>query len=635
MKRCPQCAAPLRRNDRFCSACGYSLESADSPVSDDALPAPVIVEDDDVRVFPPSKEEDDDVRVFTPSKEEDVRVYVPSKKKTGFASESEPSSSPKQNDTSEPRDPEDEDMKIAGSEKPHSDDTHIWTAEEIRELREKIDAEKQLQEEASKAKKNRVRTMLRSHLPILIIFCVLLFSCAALVIASLITGGNNYVSRSQLLTLIHDGSDQLSLYKNGKYYVTANSANVPISQSAINASGTVISALISEEDNSGSLYYSNGKTLTDVSDNVISLQMAYQSGSVVFLTEGDDFRSLYLYTGSNQKLIADHVTDSYCISPDGETVGYSVQMDSGTVVGYLYTKGSTISLGENNVPYAVADDAKILYLLKTSEYETALHVQKGPDTTESRKLTVSPSRVFFNSTLSEIVFTEQDVTYLSADGGEKNVIAEMGDASMLLPYGCPYMELSRAPFSATIYGLKSFKNSFIHCSNSIFYISKRMKSTRVVSDFDQIYLADNGKTLLYLKSGKIRSFNGTQPDAVHDLLVENVYSFAITADGEAIYYISGDYTLIYLKLGASPVILAETPDVSNLYGKYIFKGDQLVYVIGKDAYIAKGEQIKVAAFDLDYISSVAANRYYIYINGSRDGESVYFMSGDGKTFSEG
>ena len=364
------------------------------------------------------------------------------------------------------------------------------------------------------------------------------------------------------------------------------------------------------------------------------MQMASDSGHLVYLILGENGYDLYLFDGKSTVLIDHDVEDNFCISPDGRSVGYTKASGSGSdhYSGYVYTGGKISEFGIDRMPFAIADQAEYIYYFRYENQKNSLYVRNGLTGTSDVKLAVSPSRIFFNNTLSEVVFTDQKVSYISEKAGEKIIISQNGDASVILPYGCSVCQVHGWFADAGIYSTRTFRNSYLVCGDSLFYLSKRVKPTKLASDIDQVYLSNDGETVFYLKSGDIRSSTADRLDKQPDILASNVYSFTVTADGSMLYYISSNYELMQKKSGGASVMLADNPDIINLYSRHIFNGSSFVYAVDNRLCIAKGDVIASPSMDLDYLSSISANGFCLFVQGLKNGENVHYMSGDGSTY---
>ncbi|MDR2665080.1 MAG: zinc ribbon domain-containing protein [Oscillospiraceae bacterium] len=400
-------------------------------------------------------------------------------------------------------------------------------------------------------------------------------------------------------------------------------------QASLSMDGTKTAFLIADEDyEEYTLYYSDGGTPKRAAygDNMrFSLAASGKAAAYLTWDDGDDSYTdctLYIYTGGKSTKIASGVHSyNFCISPDGKTVAYVAKYDSddGDFVAYIWD-GKSSEVGKNKAPVAVSDGGRYFYYRNK---DGTLYVQKGArDDTKQR---LGDGRVgAFNRDLSQVIFDNGDKSYISVKGGERRGLLG-GYYRLIVPYGT-----QQAYSSGIIYGVSSFANSFYESGNgNIVRITGKFAAESVVKSISggSPYLADDGKTLLYIKNDDVYKINGMRPGAEATKLASDVEGFIPTSKGDAIYYGDDDEEVFYQKGLAKPKSLGDAESVAS----GLFEGKTLFFVEDGELRSATGEKVTSSGFkgiDED-VSYVGASVFHVSVT---DEENVKYVSFDGKKF---
>ncbi|MDR1330237.1 MAG: zinc ribbon domain-containing protein [Oscillospiraceae bacterium] len=409
-------------------------------------------------------------------------------------------------------------------------------------------------------------------------------------------------------------------------------------------------ALLINEDGTGSSYNSDGYTLYHVSDKVNRItdgvydaKLSLSGDGIAFTKEVDysaNEGELYLWINGNvneitSPLIGAHFAANigYCISPDGRTVAFTyVGLDGEDIIGaypYYSTKLNGAVHGDDVQLVAIADDAKYVYYNKNS----AFYVMKGSDDNSKQKLGENVYQYYFNSDLSQIVYTSDEKSYISRNGGEKQSLS--GSVGyFLMPRGTSQHDY--------VIGISSFADTFFHSggnSAGITRINAKFEASSVARDrnINGAVLADDGRTIIYSKSGGLYKIDGLKENADTVELVDgDVDGFIVTKDGSTIYFNSYNEAApseLYYQKGTGKPIVIDASFSSFSYGPLaIFKEDILYYVDNFELYVFTGAKGKlVSEFD-DKVIGVSAGLYSIIVRTTDGSKEFSYHSTDGKTW---
>ena len=452
--------------------------------------------------------------------------------------------------------------------------------------------------------------------------CVVVVLLLIIIIACAASSGNGGYITTKGYTSFYQGDEKLYIV-NAKGNITEVDVESYKSESFDAYHSNAI--FISEDDDT--LYYFNGKKAVKVDEEVNYAYISQDGKNVVYTkdTTDDDAENddIFTYSGGKPKKIVSGVNIN-AVSPDGKTVAYSVyDSDKGTTKGYYYD-GKERELGKGKVAFAISNGAKYVYVLKENDSEYTAYVQKGTKDDSKVKLADISSYVFFNFDMSEIVYNTDDKAYISVKGKTPVKLS----SSTVFPV-LPSNIAAQFNVSSSIYqyriGVKSFTEKFFSTGSKVVYLTKKYETNTAASGVDDAYLADDGKTIIYLKDDSIRKVNGTKGNAEAVTLVEeDAKELWITADGKTIFFENVDGELFSQK-GTSKAKLITDEKVDDLD---IFKGKTLYYVVDGELYATtsgKGKKIG----KLEDISWIIASDYRVDVKLS-DG-SIYTAT-NGKSF---
>jgi hypothetical protein len=427
--------------------------------------------------------------------------------------------------------------------------------------------------------------------------------------------------------------DRVAFYKNGKNtgYVDGYYQNLIYS---LNSSK--MAALISEDIGGGSdgysLYLIDAKAEL-IDEEVYKCWISASGNAVAYVKEFDyseDTAELWLHKGGKETLITSELLrDSACfVSPNGGTVCYTAVNDDDEHIGIVWD-GKENELGENYTPVAVADGMKYVYYTNDNG---VLYVQKGKNSENRERLGETySSGISVNRDLSQIVFSSVSETYISRNGGEKEELS--GNVMIFIfPDGTA---ARRNDDGIQLYGISNFANTFYQGYEGIVYINGKYEANSVVRGAENVMLADDGKTLTYIRNGDIYKVNGMSKNAEPEEIVSNdAERFTAVSNGSAVFFVNEDDELYYQKGKGKPVLISEDVEFGQ-YGSAqgsLFKGDTLFYISDDELYFSSGGKGKAVSGIEGDVSYVGAGVSGVTVYADDGGDSLRYFSGDGKKF---
>jgi hypothetical protein len=372
-----------------------------------------------------------------------------------------------------------------------------------------------------------------------------------------------------------------------------------------------------------SLYYVSDKA-TLISDGVYSVKLSASGKGVAYVKEldsNDREGELHLWRGGKTERISDsiYIEYSYCISPDGKTAAF-VTGSSDDYEG-VYYNGSINKLGDSIEPFAIADKAKYVYYEKNSSSYVMI-------TKDGSKLKLADlSSYFFNKDLSQILYSDSDSgkTYAVLKGEEKKSLSGSIYA-FIAPNNTQYYN--------HVYGIKSFANTlYVSDGGDIIRIDSKFETSSVAKKISEsyIYLASDGKTLIYRKNDDIYKVNALKKEPSPEKLVNgDVIMFLAVNKGSAVYFANNENELYYQKGKGEPELIGDDIDLSSSYAYYsyisVFKDKTLYYISDGELYSSTGKKGKVISSFDDDVELVGGGSFTIW---ARTEDSAY-SSSDGK-----
>ena len=451
---------------------------------------------------------------------------------------------------------------------------------------------------------------------------VLLGVIAFLVLHFLVPGAGGATERSYNVLMSY--RSQLVLPEAGFNIVDFVNEDVITSTISSNGAG----ALLYTQDE---IYYTDGVQLSLLGDKAnIGYATISGDGSTVAYIEDSDALVYFRNGVKNYVTSGEQNLGMPVLSYNGAYLTYSVSdIEKNRVYGYTYDGIRSAEFPKNEVPFYYSNDGKYCYFAKL-HMDTQLidfSVRTGDNETTDVKLlsninTYELSGAMFNADGTELMYAKDGKIYLCVKGGEPIKVCSGDYAIPILPYGAVY--------NGSAISVKSFLKSFIQVGDDVFYITSGGEGTKVVRNLTgSVYVAEDGKTLTYMKNGAIYQMNGTKEASEATQLAEDVYNFIPTRDGKTVYYTDDDGEIWSVSSSGKAVNISRD-ETAKVYFSYdgLYNGKQLFFILDGELYLVSGDKAeKVRGINQDVIRAVSYGSYLIL-----DGEDGTLLSKDGKTF---
>jgi len=394
--------------------------------------------------------------------------------------------------------------------------------------------------------------------------------------------------------------------------------------------GTKAAVLITDSSGDSSLYLVTDK-VQKIAEDVYDFWYSSDGGTVVYAKEfvsRDTTSELWVYSGGKSTKIADNLYSTsgsgyVAVSPNGKTVAYTAY-DGTDKIAVVWT-GKVKEIGKDIYPIAVADGAKYFYYVKSG----TLYAVKGTNTENKVKLAESYSGLYFNSDLTQIIFNSDSKGYISVKAGEKTALSG-SVTGLLLPSGTAQWN-GYSYKRYYIFGVKTFADTYYRndsSSYSVIHITKKLETETIVRNASSASLASDGKTIVYLYGDSIRKINGSKAGLEYVTLVSgDVYSFRMTPNGKAVFFLTDDDELYYLKVSGKPARISE-----DVYS-YALYNDKCFYFNDDGELFSStgGKSTKISGIEGDY-GYISANSFYVACSVSDGNNYAVYFSDDGKKF---
>ena len=379
------------------------------------------------------------------------------------------------------------------------------------------------------------------------------------------------------------------------------------------------------------VYYTDGKYLEELAKRVdVSYITISDDGSAVtWIEQGKDL--MYYRDGLKDYVESDAKNLGMpTMSANGKFLFYTISdPEKDEVHGYVYDGIRVQEYGKNEAPFYLSSDEKYCYFFKLHMNTQTADLMVRPNGNSGADVKLiddwasgNMSDFRFNADGSEILYTSEGKIYLCIRGGEPVKVCSGYSFTPVVPYGTAV---------GSSVAIKSFTNSFIRVENDVFYINGKGEGLKVARNITgKVCVADDGKTLTYIKEDNVYQVNGTKEGAEQVLIADDVYDFIPTTDGKTIYYLDEDWELWCVKPKGEPVSICRDDNVNaSLSYEGLYNGKDLLYTLDEELYIVRGgTPEKIKGINQDVLTARCYGKYIVL-----DGEDGVLFSGDGKNFS--
>ena len=312
------------------------------------------------------------------------------------------------------------------------------------------------------------------------------------------------------------------------------------------------------------------------------------------------------------------VVGSAVLSPNGKTVAFVAEYEAtDDFRGFYSVNGKKPEeVGKEKRVFAISDKGKYVYYTDVDRIYVA---KKG----EEEKLAndVRYVEALMNADNTEMLFFNEDKTYVTVKGGEKKKVAGDELNKVILNDDAASYEQSlskeRGTITVTYTGVDTFEEKLFYSNSNdaIFYMMNKYETEKLASGAYQYVVAEDGESLVYndyLNVCKVTKFNkgGEKEIIAAGALAENIY-----ADGDLkhIYLINFEDELYYIKKGKGKKIADDvtsamiSPDGAYCY--YVIEKEELCYSKngGKEKELLTIEDGKIQCMRENGVAMVATS----------------------------
>lgn len=334
--------------------------------------------------------------------------------------------------------------------------------------------------------------------------------------------------------------------------------------------GTTVAWLTSND----TLYLYRKGELTEVAKDVESFLLSAEGAGIAYVDGDRDLRLYSVKKDSGEKISSDVLEESFCISPNGQSVAYVKETDDEYKM-YVSVNGKEEEkIGNRLYPYAISDKGEFLYYLNLEN--EALYVME--DLEDSTKLTPDDSRyslrLYLNADHTQLLFDMSSNIYVVDNGDEKikitsNGMDQFGDFEI---FGTVQDE-KRSCVTWPVEELE--EQYFLNDEGGLYYLDSSFEPHHVASSVSYFHTSEAGDVLYYVAGYSDTLYrgegNGKKMEAKQ--IASGVYGFVITADGTHCYYENSSDQLMYVKKNGAPKKIAD--DIYN----FVVSHDGYAFVV--------------------------------------------------------
>lgn len=396
----------------------------------------------------------------------------------------------------------------------------------------------------------------------------------------------------------------------------------------------------------GDLYAVNSKKYEKVAEEVSTYTLSAFGDTFLYVADGDLYYGKLSNPTKASKVDTD-VVGVTSVSPNGKAFAYykvdekEVENEDGeeetkTVSEFYIStngkKGEKFSKKDAS-DLIVSDGAKYVYYIKDEKLYVNDTKIADSDEVETVMFNRDGSQMLYSLTKKSDSEDEDEdenagetKSYLIVKAGDKVTIGDGDLNGVICPVG------STGYNNGYYYNTASFAKCAVSASDgedTVYYYLKNVKGDAekisALKNASGIELLDDGKTVLYTKSGNLRSINIRKPDSdpvEYTGSDEDVSSFDCTTDGKDIYVRDTDGTLYYVKSKTKMKKIKD--DVSGYRvtedGKVYFRNDDDELYLANKSDNAKRVVSDVTSMSYSYLAdvlTVEADDQYGVVNGKK------------------
>ncbi len=348
----------------------------------------------------------------------------------------------------------------------------------------------------------------------------------------------------------------------------------------------------------------NGKVIETGIDDVTGILVSQRGDTVVYFSDCenvtyhnttygyDDYikvGTLNLYDvkkKSNVEIAEEVVVDSAVLSPDGKTVAFVAEYDAtDDFMGFYSVNGKEpVEVGKEKRVFAISDKAKYVYY---TDVDRIYVMKKNKE--EKLANDVRYVEALMNADNTEMLFFNEDKTYITIKGGEKEKVAGDELNTVILNDDAAFFEQElrkeRGNITVSYTGVDTFEGKLFYSSanDEIFYMKDKYETEKIASNAYQYKLAEDGESLVYNNYGEIVKVTKFNKGGEKETLFSGDFVDSMYTDGELkhIYFTNLEDELYYVKKGKEKKIADDVTSVAvsedGAYCYYAIEKEELCY----------------------------------------------------------
>lgn len=249
---------------------------------------------------------------------------------------------------------------------------------------------------------------------------------------------------------------------------------------------------------------------------------------------------------------------SASVSPLGKTIAYSVSNPDGSISAWVRTGGESRPFGEELMPFALAENAELVYALGTQD--GLLHILDETGAAVSAPAPLLPGQeVFLSVDHRQILFPCREGWYLRSAGREV-ILDPVSLKEPVTPSGASTLRRKSVSITSSSLPTENLMGHFyLDTDHNLWYLDTdgELSAVSQAVDAESIYISWDGTTLFYRwADGTLFRTQRSCPGSP-TILAAEVEAFAPTWDSAGVYCLDRQQNLRYLEDFHEPKSVAE------------------------------------------------------------------------------
>lgn len=295
------------------------------------------------------------------------------------------------------------------------------------------------------------------------------------------------------------------------------------------------------------LWIVHGGRLLRLSENAVYADLSLGGTYLLWIDAAGRLMGFDIAAGATEFIAENAASASIC--PLGKTIAYSVSNTDGSITAWVSTDGEARPFGEELMPFALAENAELVYALGTQD--GLLHILDETGAAACAAASLLPGEeVFLSSDHRQILFPCQEGWYFRGSTGRVIPIDAIGINHMVTPPGSSALfRRSVSIFSTSLPTENLLGHFYLDPENNLWYLDTdaSVSSVSQAVDAGSIYISWNGDTLFYRwEDGTLFRTHRSCPGSP-TILAADVEAYAPTWDCVGIYCLDRENRLTYLE----------------------------------------------------------------------------------------